>query len=110
MAIFNGIGDDHCAAYTRAELGRALMARGEVAAARKMLLDAIDIGHRLGDRSVEGQAAQHLGQLYLTTGNLDSARRTLDRAARVWQQAGNDVRAAECRRELAAFDPGAAAG
>ncbi|WP_405069817.1 tetratricopeptide repeat protein [Kribbella sp. NBC_01510] len=110
LAIFNGIGDDHCAAYTRAELGRALMARGEVAAARKMLLDAIDIGHRLGDRSVEGQAAQHLGQLYLTTGNLDSARRTLDRAARVWQQAGNDVRAAECRRELAAFDPGAAAG
>ena len=61
LAIFNGMGDDHCAAYTRADLGHALMERGEVAAARKMLLDAIDIGHRLGDRSVEGQAAQHLG-------------------------------------------------
>ncbi|MEV5960256.1 BTAD domain-containing putative transcriptional regulator [Kribbella sp. NPDC051952] len=110
LAIFNGIGDDHCATYARTDLGEALMARGEVAAARKMLLDAIDIGHRLGDRSVEGQAAQQLGRLYLSTGNLDSARRTLDRAARVWQQAANDDKAAECRRELTAFDAGAAAG
>ncbi len=110
LAIFNGMGDDHCAAYTRADLGQTLMERGEVASARKMLLDSIDIGHRLGDRSVEGQAAQHLGQLYLSTGNLDSARRTLDRAARVWQQAGNDVRAAECRRELATFDTTTVAG
>jgi tetratricopeptide (TPR) repeat protein len=110
LAIFNGMGDDHCAAYTRADLGGALAVRGEVAAARKMLLDAMDIGHRLGDRSVEGQAAQHLGELYLTSGNLDNARRTLDRAARVWQQAGNDVRAAECRRLLGGPEAGAAAG
>ena len=41
------------------------MARGEVAAARKMLLDAIDIGHRLGDRSVEDQPPQHLGKVLL---------------------------------------------
>ena len=54
LAIFNGIGDDHCAAYTRAELGRALMARGEVAAARKMLLDAIDMVTGWVMASVEG--------------------------------------------------------
>jgi DNA-binding SARP family transcriptional activator len=107
LAIFHGIGDDHCAAYALADLGQALAERGEVAAARKMLLDAIDVGHRLGDRSVEGQATQHLGELYLSTGNPDSARRTLERAARVWQQAANDARAAECRRLLAGAESGA---
>jgi hypothetical protein len=86
------------------------MERGEVAAARKTLLDAIDIGHRLGDRSVEGQAAQHLGELYLSTGSLDNARRTLERAARVWQQAGNDAAANTCRRLLAGSETGVAAG
>jgi tetratricopeptide (TPR) repeat protein len=110
LAIFDGMGDDHCAAYTLALLGRAQMERGEVAASRKTLLDAIDVGHRLGDRSVEGQAAQCLGELYLSTGSLDNARRTLERAARVWQQAGNDEAAAECRGKLAESDPGAAAG
>jgi hypothetical protein len=70
----------------------------------------MDIGRRLGDRSVEGQAAQYLGELYLSTGSLENARRTLERAARVWQQAGNDSAAADCRRLLVGSEPGVAVG
>jgi hypothetical protein len=83
---------------------------GDEAAARRMLLDAIEIGHRLGDRSVEGQAAHHLGQLYASTGNLEFARRYLTRAARVWQLVGNDAKVAESRQELAALDSDLAVG
>ena len=101
LAIFNTLGDDHCAAYARAELGEALMAIGEDAAARRMLLDAIEIGHRLGDRTVEGQAAHTLGGLYAGIGNGEFARRYFDRAARAWQQVGNDSKVAASRAQLA---------
>jgi hypothetical protein len=110
LAIFKGIGDDHCGAYTRSELGHALIPLGEEAAARRMLMDAMEIGHRLGDRSVEGQAAHHLGQLYTSTGNVEFARRYLNRAARVWQLAGNDAKTAEARAELAALATDRAVG
>ena len=65
-----------------------------------MLLDAIEVGHRLGDRSVEGQAAFHLGRLHAQAGNADSARRYLNRAARVWQLVGNDSKVAAPVQQL----------
>jgi membrane carboxypeptidase/penicillin-binding protein len=70
-----------------------------------MLLDAIEIGSRLGDRSVEGAAALHLGRLHASTGNEDFARRYLSRATRAWQQVGNDAKVTESRRALAALTP-----
>ncbi len=66
-----------------------------------MLLAAMEIGHRLGDRSVEAQAAHQLGELHRKAGHLDSARRYLARAARVYQLVANDARAAEVRHRLA---------
>jgi hypothetical protein len=66
-----------------------------------MLLAALEIGHRLGDRSAEAQAAYLLGELHRQAGHVDPARRYLGRAARVWQLVANDDRAADIRRTLA---------
>jgi tetratricopeptide (TPR) repeat protein len=103
LAILERLDDDHCASYVRLSLGQALLALGEQASARRMLLQSMEIGHRLGDRSVEAEATALLGELYRQSGHMDSARRYLGRAVRLWQLLAKDEDAEAARRQLAAL-------
>jgi hypothetical protein len=71
--------------------------------ARRMLLDVLAVGSRLGDRIVEAWAASRLGELHEAAGWSGSAREYLMRALRAWQFVANRQRSEEVRARLQAL-------
>lgn len=100
LAIFERLQDARCVGTTHVSLGDALLSRGDRVSARRVLLHVLTAGVRLGDRTIEAQAAARLGQLHQDAGRADSAREYLTRALRAWQVIANHQRSEEVRQRL----------
>lgn len=98
-SIARALHDDVLAADARVELGRALLAAGEVDAARRNLDRAAQAYAAAGARGREAEATAWLGAVTASAGDLASARALLERAAAL---AGGDRVVAPFARMLLA--------
>ncbi|MEV0645596.1 BTAD domain-containing putative transcriptional regulator [Phytomonospora sp. NPDC050363] len=57
LAILDGLGDHHCAAYVRQTIGERRLYTGDIDAGRSLLVDSLRVQVSLGDRSAAGRIA-----------------------------------------------------